>query len=91
MKYIFAIVGIVCLLGGITIMFDMCVFPHTDKAFFFMLFAGIFNSCIFGYLETKDEVVYNEYHKRIRKKQMQGMLTATVLTGMLLFLIVFAL
>jgi hypothetical protein len=72
-------------------MFDMGLFPWTDKVFFFLLFAGVFNFCIFGYLETSQEVVYSEHYKKIRKTQMNGMLTATILTGMLLFFIIFAL
>ena len=91
MKYIFAVFAVICLLGGITVMFDMGIFPWTDKTFFFLLFAGIFNSCIFGYLETSQEIVYSEHYKKIRKKQMNGMLTATILTGILLLLIIFAL
>jgi hypothetical protein len=91
MKYIFAILSIICLLGGITVMFDFGIFPWTDKTFFFLTVAGIFNSCIFGYLGTREEIVYSEHYKKIRKQQMNGMLTAIVLTGMLLFLIVFAL
>ena len=91
MKYIFAILSVICLIGGITVMFDLGIFPWTDKVFFFLLFAGIFNFCIFAYLETKDEVVYSAYYRKKRKQQMNSMLTATIITGMLLFLIIFAL
>lgn len=91
MKYVFAIFSIVCLLGGITVMFDMGLFPWTDKMFFFLLFAGIFNFYIFGYLESKQQVVYGEHYKKIRKQQMNGMLISSILTGILLLLIIFAL
>ncbi len=91
MKYIFAILSIVCLLGGITVLFDMGIFPWTDKTFFFLLFAGIFNFCIFGYLESSEEVVNSNHYKKIRKQKMNGMLISSILTGILLLIIIFAL
>jgi hypothetical protein len=74
-----------------SVMFDMGLFPWTDKVFFFLLFAGVFNFCIYAYLETSQEVVYSEHYKKIRKKQMNGMLISSILTGILLLLIIFAL
>lgn len=91
MKYIFAILSTLFLLAGLITMFQTGIIPYTVKTFFSLIFSGLFFFSIFGYIDCKQEVVYSQHYKRIRKEQMDGMLTSSILTGMILFLIIFTL
>jgi len=94
MKYIaytFGVLSILCLLAGMSIMFNMNILPWEDKWFLNLFFIGIFFFGVCAYIETHSQVTYTKEQARRRKIQKRSMIFLMVCSTGLILLTTFGL